>query len=93
VRDRADTPTTRQALDALAGVEEGVVLVRPVPGCGNTSELALSVLAALGKHVTAARISRVKALTISWIAGHQPHNIVIDRAHTLHPRVSPSCWS
>lgn len=65
VDDQADTPATRKLLDDLGGVEQGVVLIRPVPGCGNASDLALSALTALGKHITATRISHVKALAIS----------------------------
>lgn len=59
----------------------------PFPAAATHPDLALSTLTALGKHITTAKISHVKVLAICWVAGHRPRDIVIDRAHTLHPRV------
>ncbi|EEP69780.1 hypothetical protein MCAG_00107 [Micromonospora sp. ATCC 39149] len=89
VRDPDDDPSTRTLLTGIADVDSGVVVVRTRPGNVTANELWLAVLGALGKPVDSDRFKVVPGPIIvaraarAWLIGHQPMDIVIDRAHRV----------
>ena len=86
VRDPDDTPDTAKLLGKIDNLDRGVLVVHPTPGITTLSELALAVLAALGKQLDARpkeRSRRWWPLARAWTAGHQIEHVVVDRAHTL----------
>ena len=86
VRDPEDTPDTGRLLTRIHDVSRGVLVVRPAPGTNSPTELALAVLAALGKHLDVRPIddrSRWWDRARSWTVGHRIEHLVVDRAHTL----------
>ncbi|MEV6348371.1 hypothetical protein [Actinoplanes sp. NPDC051851] len=61
-------------------------MVRAAPGTVNRQELALAVLAALGKQLNtrpAEPAHRWWNLAQAWTVGHRIQHLVVDRAHTL----------
>jgi hypothetical protein len=86
VRDPEDTPDTGKLLTRIHDVSRGVLVVRPAPATSSPSELALAVLAALGKHLDgrpAGDRGRWWDRARSWTVGHRIEHLVVDRAHTL----------
>jgi hypothetical protein len=86
VRDPEDTPDTGKLLTRIHDVSRGVLVVRPAPATSSPTELALAVLAALGKHLDGRPVDdrghwwdRAR----SWTVGHRIEHLVVDRAHTL----------
>jgi hypothetical protein len=86
VRDPEDTPDTGKLLTRIHDVSRGVLVVRPAPGTSSPTDLALAVLAALGKHLDGRPVddrSHWWDRARSWTVGHRIEHLVVDRAHTL----------
>lgn len=86
VRDPEDTPETGKLLTRIHDVSRGVLVVRPAPGTSSPTDLALAVLAALGKHLDGRPVddrSHWWDRARSWTVGHRIEHLIVDRAHTL----------
>ncbi|MGC4832207.1 hypothetical protein [Micromonospora arida] len=73
-------------LTRINDLDRGVLVVHPTPGTTGRTDLALAVLAALGKHLDP-RLAHHRRdwwhLAQAWAVGHHIEHVVVDRAHTL----------
>ena len=86
VGDPDDGPDTGKLLNHIDNLDRGVLVVHPVPGTTGLPDLALAVLAALGKDLDARPKHHPRRwwdLARAWTVGHRIDHLVVDRAHTL----------
>lgn len=92
IRDPDDRPSTQEHLRRLNDPDHGVLVIRPLPFTSSPVDLTFSVLDALGKALpsakTAALPSRPWDLAVSWTHAYRLRNLVVDRAHTVHPKLA-----
>lgn len=90
VDDKDDDPHLSDEVEERAGVPDGVIVVRSVPGVANLRQMAIEVLIALGKHYDALARERqgARAWRLAWLwvrAEQIRHAVVFDAQRLARP--------
>lgn len=89
VRDSNDAPQCARAVNALADLARGIIVVHVTPGPRRLHWIALDLLGALGKDITRPGVGRSGEENwrrcTAWMSGERVQDLVVDRVELLQP--------